>query len=652
MANISITSRCNRNCTYCFTPASTYEDMSRTTFRRAVDNLVQSGYDQVRLLGGEPTLHLDLPWFIQYAQKRGLRILLFTNALWPDRILDWLQNNDIPNLAILANLNSPQCYRAEETAQMERLFKNLGHIIIPGFNIHTPHPDLRFLISLINDFNMVPMVRLGLAHRAHNKNNTFLHPKFYRQAGDTIYEFARQSGTHGIDVEFDCGFVPCMFPEAIFQMENVKSENVGVGCGSIPDILPNGTHIHCYPLADCGSLIPRRDMSLEMINDTLEHQLNPLRSITIYPECEWCTLMKNGECKGGCMGTAAIRLRKPDKLKQVHIEASKDLAHKARNPSPPGPRWLIPYIDQPLSFWQQLSDNFGTHIKAVYGPLPDDPIGTGRPVQSNHFLRDFLHSSIFSYSPLINPLLLDEEVESLFPAVITSLEKYAQKFVLKELTVASLELARLVKTHYKELSLTASVLMDIHSPQQLEWLTGLVDTLVPSSRIFRNLAALHQLKQGFPGKIRLIANEGCLPACPFRQQHFAEMNSGMASPKSLCDEMLREQPWLRLTGSWILPQHLFLYKDIIDEMKLAGRVTLRDPHRYRDVLSAYLHATPTTPDKIGAGPASVLSPIHISLDFYKKTLKCGWQCATCQVCKAYYQKAMKRKPINFMEGAI
>ena len=96
---------------------------------------------------------------------------------------------------------------------------------------------------------------------------------------------------------------------------------------------------------------------------------------------------------------------------------------------------------------------------------------------------------------------------------------------------------------------------------------------------------------------------------------------------------------MRLTGAWVLPQHLYLYDGIYDELKLAGRVTLRDPKKYITALDAYLHRKPLPPNEIGGGPASVLEPIEITEEFFAQTLHCRHQCYTCTICRDYYQTA-------------
>jgi hypothetical protein len=155
----------------------------------------------------------------------------------------------------------------------------------------------------------------------------------------------------------------------------------------------------------------------------------------------------------------------------------------------------------------------------------------------------------------------------------------------------------------------------------------------------RDLDALEALRAAFPGRIRLIVNEACLPGCPYRVQHFHEMGAGFARPESLCGELLAREPWMRLTGAWVLPQHLHLFDAVADEWKLAGRVTLRDAPTYRKVLGAYIHRWPLAPHEIGGGPASPLEPIEIDESFYARTLRCGHRCHECGECRERYRNS-------------
>jgi hypothetical protein len=232
-------------------------------------------------------------------------------------------------------------------------------------------------------------------------------------------------------------------------------------------------------------------------------------------------------------------------------------------------------------------------------------------------------------------------VEAIVPKVLKTLHRLIGEYGLSGATITNLTLATRIRETFPDLPLTASCLMDIASPNQALMLNDIFDNLVPSPRIMRNLPALKKLKAAFKGKIRLLVNEGCLPGCPFRTQHFHEMGSDFPFPRSLCTELLERHPWMRLTTGWVLPQHLHLYSGTYDEAKIGGRVTLRHADRYIEVLEAYIHRKPLPPHRLGGGPASMIADMDISELFFAATLDCQHNCHNCSFCQDYYAVASK-----------
>ena len=61
--------------------------------------------------------------------------------------------------------------------------------------------------------------------------------------------------------------------------------------------------------------------------------------------------------------------------------------------SDPSNRWSVPYIDQPLDFWEALQNDYGPFIADVYFPLPGHIMGSGRPPQPDSHTDTFLRRS-------------------------------------------------------------------------------------------------------------------------------------------------------------------------------------------------------------------------------------------------------------------
>lgn len=298
--------------------------------------------------------------------------------------------------------------------------------------------------------------------------------------------------------------------------------------------------------------------------------------------------------------------------------------------------WVIPYSDQPITFWQDLHTRLGTHVKEVYFPLSGQQWGTGRAPQPDAFTGAFLQDAPFAKSVLVNPLVLPRPVDEIGPLICEALGALHADYGVNSVVVSSPTLARMIRERLPHYRIAASVLMGIATPAQALMIADVVDVIVPDTRLVRDLPGLQRLRAAFAGELRLIVNEACLPGCPYRTQHFYEMGYGDWFPESLCGPLLDQQPWLRLTGAWILPQYLHYYDGLYDTLKLAGRVTLRDPIQYQRVLSAYIHRHPLTPDAIGGGPASVLEPIDIPDHLFKHLLTCDKRCDTCTICRHFY----------------
>lgn len=301
--------------------------------------------------------------------------------------------------------------------------------------------------------------------------------------------------------------------------------------------------------------------------------------------------------------------------------------------------WIIPYVDQDLAFWQEVKGRFGDWIKEVYFPLPAGQFASGRAPQPEEHLDTFLRDAPLPKAAVVNPIVLDRPVEEVTAEVITALRRLRDERGVQGVTVTNLALARMIKAALPAMTVAASVLTGISAPAQALVASGYVDALGPDTRLVRDLPGLARLRAAFPGEIRLLVNEACLPGCLFRTQHFYEMAYGSAFPRSLCQEVLEERPWLRLTGAWILPRHLRFYDGLYDSLKLAGRVTLRDPQHYLTVLAAYVQRQPILPRDIGGGPASPLDPIDVSDEWFEFVLKCDKRCDACLVCRQEWHRA-------------
>jgi MoaA/NifB/PqqE/SkfB family radical SAM enzyme len=315
MANLTISTVCNQHCPYCFT--SDHLGDSRVSqsflevsdFDARLDFLDRSDIDQVRLLGGEPTLHPQFPELIELARARGKKVVVFTNGLMPEESLACLEELSATECTVLVNVNDPS-EAGEETFERQRAtIRRLGKRALLGFNIYRPDFQPDFLLSLVAEADCKPAVRLGLAHPCLSGDNRYIHPNQYVAIGQKIVRFARDAAGSNVTVEFDCGFVRCMFSDEDLETLEALGADVGWRCNPILDVGVDGRVIHCYPLSRLGSLPLTPKTTAPALRSGFESLTRPYRQAGVFKECSTCPFKLSGTCPGGCLAATMRRFR-------------------------------------------------------------------------------------------------------------------------------------------------------------------------------------------------------------------------------------------------------------------------------------------------------------------------------------------------------
>lgn len=317
MANLIVSTVCPMRCSFCFAgeqnsktgrgPA-TY--LSLEEFDRRLAFLDRSGIGEVRLIGGEPTLHPRFPDLI--GRARGRRIVVFTNGLIPERALACLESLPESECTVLVNMNAtrrPDGPSAAESRHRSAVVHRLGGRAKLGFTIFRVAFDLDPLFKLIADSGAQRGIRVGLAQPILVGGNEYLHPKQYPAVGRRIVDFARRGASGGVSLELDCGFVPCMFSTADIAILSSTGTDLGWRCNPVLDIGLDGVASHCFPLAGSVDTQLTSDVGAAELRSRLSASAGPYRMAGIYRRCSRCPLKQRGECTGGCLAATMRRFR-------------------------------------------------------------------------------------------------------------------------------------------------------------------------------------------------------------------------------------------------------------------------------------------------------------------------------------------------------
>jgi MoaA/NifB/PqqE/SkfB family radical SAM enzyme len=315
MANLTISTACNQDCTYCFTRDHLEDTWSNQRFLALGDFesrlsfLQRSGIDQVRLLGGEPTLHPRFLELVDQARVRNKKIAVFSNGLMSDEVLEGLASQADTKVSVLINVNEP-CDAAEGILERQRIaLRRLGRKAQPGFTIYRLDFKPDFLLLMVAETECRPAIRLGLAHPCLSGTNRYLHPNQYVAAGKKIVRFATAAAAAGITIEFDCGFVRCMYSAEDMATLETLGVNVAWRCSPILDVDLRGQVMHCYPLSRLCRLPLTPETDATTLRRRFEFLTHPYRKTGIFRECQSCSFKASGECSGGCLAVTIRRFR-------------------------------------------------------------------------------------------------------------------------------------------------------------------------------------------------------------------------------------------------------------------------------------------------------------------------------------------------------
>ena len=318
MTNLMLTSRCNLNCDFCFAidimGRNSGLDVSFSTFQKYVDHLDRSGFGQVRLLGGEPTLHPEFSRFLDHSRSRGKTVLIFSNGLVPSIVLKALEEIPPQECTVLVNLASGDGLPSVRKRQ-EDVLKQLGQRACSGYTIsRLAQFDFPKLLDIIDHTGSQRCLRIAMAQPS-GGSNIFIHPKQYRQVAQQVMALVEEAGRRGIRVEFDCGFVRCMFSNEDLLVLQENNVSVAWHCGPVWDIAPDDRAFPCFALAGHMQITHGLGYGLDELQRMFDAEMSILRIAGVFPECSSCELRVTEKCSGGCLAVTLKRLRHTPKTR-------------------------------------------------------------------------------------------------------------------------------------------------------------------------------------------------------------------------------------------------------------------------------------------------------------------------------------------------
>ncbi|MDP7079950.1 MAG: radical SAM protein [Candidatus Undinarchaeales archaeon] len=103
---LSITNRCNFNCSYCHVGARPAKEMTTEQILQLVDEMAAAGTQRIGIQGGEPLLRKDIGEVIDHCKRRGLFVTMGTNGSLLPKKIEEVRNLD----ALVLSFDGPNAH--------------------------------------------------------------------------------------------------------------------------------------------------------------------------------------------------------------------------------------------------------------------------------------------------------------------------------------------------------------------------------------------------------------------------------------------------------------------------------------------------------------------------------------------------------------
>jgi len=302
MINVFVTYRCNLACSYCFARelhAEYPEDLGEEHFARLLEWMRGALLPAVAFIGGEPTLHPRLADMVRRTAGAGISVVLFTNGLFPEELLDDLSGH-VSNFVV--NYNEPSLYTE---AQRERLHANLSRIAESGArltfskNFSARYLEWDYLLEGAERYG-VGAIRYDISRPSASGGNDHFTNADTGRVVSHIVRFVKACEARGIRTGLDCSVRLCdLKVEDRRYLERVSMKFSGV-CHPSIDVHPDLSASYCLPMRDV--CVP--DVTAFPSQDALmwhfAEQVRPIRQANVSTDCLDCRDFMR-RCQGGCL---------------------------------------------------------------------------------------------------------------------------------------------------------------------------------------------------------------------------------------------------------------------------------------------------------------------------------------------------------------
>ena len=228
---LEITNSCNLNCDFCIKNSRKVTNITIDNYKYIINKIKNNTKELYLHVLGEPLIHKDINYFIDYATKEGILVNITTNGYLINKIKD---NHNIHRLNISLHSYNKK-YKKELSKYLDDIFNvidNLRNKTFISLRLWTINKDCQTMIDYINNRYNTNISNLEKNTKIKITNNLIIdtfHPFIWPDLNNNYYNI---KGTckgliDHIGILSDGTIIPCCLDsKGIINLGNIYKDNI------------------------------------------------------------------------------------------------------------------------------------------------------------------------------------------------------------------------------------------------------------------------------------------------------------------------------------------------------------------------------------------------------------------------------------------
>ena len=309
--NLMINTYCNLHCPYCFAQTemknNIVKNISKENFKIYLDFLKNNEEPDVRIIGGEPTLHPDFFELLDIVIDYNCfeRVVIFSNFTFDTAFAEKIiKYNDKIEIEFLPNVNN------NDKIDIVESNLDLLSAAIPlaveriSINIYDPKQDMSFWERIICKYN-IRKIRWSITVPNMKLKQDFNFKEYFHSFQDCLYTMLDWVVKYHVDLQCDCNNPPvCAFDDdfVVYAMKVCPYIFGDLFCDTAAmDVTPDLDIIGCFGCNKYRKPL-KNFSSIEEIYQDIQIEEMPLRKTPPQEECLRCPRHETTGMFCSCLG--------------------------------------------------------------------------------------------------------------------------------------------------------------------------------------------------------------------------------------------------------------------------------------------------------------------------------------------------------------